>query len=165
MRFSKMSTINITKNGLYIDQYRDTIDFLISQLQERYNDIFTPREISNIVDCSENIIEIINRFNSLLQKNKNKSSTIAKDKDIYRRELRYSEIQSFIKTIEYERICKDWKNEEKSINSEEKKLDDLIKTIGELRQEKQTKELEAKDEGEAAKRINEHLSDFLGMIV
>lgn len=56
-------------------------------------------------------------------------------------------------------------NEEKSINSEEKKLDDLIKTIGELRQEKQTKELEAKDEGEAAKRINEHLSDFLGMIV
>ncbi|MCS2678086.1 AAA family ATPase [Bacteroides ovatus] len=106
---------------IYIDQYRDTIDFLISQLQERYNDIFTPREISNIVDCSENIIEIINRFNSLLQKNKNKSSTIAKDKDIYRRELRYSEIQSFIKTIEYERICKDWKNEEKSINSEEKK--------------------------------------------
>ena len=147
---------------IYIDQYRDTIDFLISQLQERYNDIFTPREISNIVDCSENIIEIINRFNSLLQKNKNKSSTIAKDKDIYRRELRYSEIQSFIKTIEYERICKDWKNEEKSINSEEKKLDDLIKTIGELRQEKQTKELEAKDEGEAAKRINEHLSDFFG---
>lgn len=53
-------------------------------------------------------------------------------------------------------------NEEKSINSEEKKLDDLIKTIGELRQEKQTKELEAKDEGEAAKRINEHLSDFFG---
>lgn len=38
----------------------------------------------------------------------------------------------------------------------------MIKTIGELRQEKQTKELEAKDEGEAAKRINEHLSDFFG---
>lgn len=46
-----------------------------------------------------------------------------------------------------------------------KKLDDLIKTIEELRQEKQTKELEAKDEGEAAKRINEHLSDFSDMIV
>ena len=58
------------KEWTYIDQYRDTIDFLISQLQERYNDIFTPREISNIVDCSENIIEIINRFNSLLQKTK-----------------------------------------------------------------------------------------------
>lgn len=98
---------------LYIDQYRDTIDLLISQLQERYNDIFTPREINTIVDCSENIIEIINHFNSLLQKNKNKSSTITKDKDIYRKELRYSEIQSFINTIEYKKICKDWKNEEK----------------------------------------------------
>lgn len=97
-----------------------------------------------------------------MQKNKNKSSTITKDKDIYRKELRYSEIQSFINTIEYKKICKDWKNEEKCINSEEKKLDDLIKTIEELRQEKQTKELEAKDEGEAAKRINEHLSDFFG---
>ena len=50
---------------------------------------------------------------------------------------------------QYKKICKDWKNEEKCINSEEKKLDDLIKTIEELRQEKQTKELEAKDEGEA----------------
>ncbi len=65
---------------LYIDQYRDTIDLLISQLQERYNDIFTQREINTIVDCSENIIEIINHFNSLLQKNKNKSSTITKIK-------------------------------------------------------------------------------------
>ena len=77
-----------------------------------------------------------------MQKNKNKSSTITKDKDIYRKELRYSEIQSFINTIEYKKICKDWKNEEKCINSEEKKLDDLIKTIEELRQEKQTKELD-----------------------
>lgn len=63
MRFSQDEYNQYYKEWtIYIDQYRDTIDFLISQLQERYNDIFTPREISNIVDCSENIIEIINRF-------------------------------------------------------------------------------------------------------
>lgn len=36
----------------------------------------------------------------------------------------------------------------------------MIKTIGELRQEKQTKELEAKDEGEAAKRIRTFIRFF-----
>lgn len=47
MRFSQDEYNQYYKEWtLYIDQYRDTIDLLISQLQERYNDIFTPREIT-----------------------------------------------------------------------------------------------------------------------
>ena len=61
-----------------------------------------------------------------MQKNKNKSSTITKDKDIYRKELRYSEIQSFINTIEYKKICKEHKCKAKVFTQMPAKLSSQI---------------------------------------
>jgi wobble nucleotide-excising tRNase len=145
-----------------IGEYNNSINQLRSKLQERYDDIFSPKDLTEIVDPSDKLVDIIKLFNELINKNDLKTASLVKDKDIARKELRYSEISNFLKLIDYIKIILELSKDNKEYLILEDEFKKLKKQIENLEDEKKLKELELKDEGEAAKKVNSHLSNFFG---
>lgn len=158
------------KWDIVVQQYKVIILALIEKLQERHDDIFNPKfleEISRfnkqtIDDISDEIVNILGSFNKLSEDNEVKSKSLIADKDKSRRILRYSEIQSFTTILDYKTKIKDISAESSKLDLKKKEMKLLREKISQLEIEKKQRELELNDEGEAAKKINNHLSDFFG---
>jgi wobble nucleotide-excising tRNase len=145
-----------------VKQYTDIIQILDAKLQERYDDIFTPKELKALADSSDKIVEALKLFNDLSDKNNNKSLTLEKDKESARKALRYNELCSFIEIIDYKQSLAEVKKKEEVKNLQATKLEELKAKVKRLGEEKALKELELNDEGEAAKKVNSHLTNFFG---
>jgi len=150
------------KWDVVIEEYNSSINQLSLKLKERYDDIFFPKNINEVKDPSNKLVDIIESFNEIIKKNDLKTTYLIKDKDIARKKLRYSEIVDFLGKINYYKAIIDLAEDNKKFLIQEKELNTLTKQIEDLEGEKKLKELELKDEGEAAKKVNSHLSNFFG---
>jgi wobble nucleotide-excising tRNase len=156
----------------FVIQNNTVISLLNDKLKKRYDDIFNPVYFDNdektiiddvnIENLTNDFVLIIELFNDLSKKNNTKTKALGTDKDTSRKTLRYSEIQTFINTINYRTKLNNNANEETLLQSKKIKLRTLEEKIVELGSEKKQKELELNDEGEAAKKVNSHLSNFFG---
>ena len=156
----------------FVEQYNIVISLLHDKLQKRYDDIFNPESFDDddkkIIDdvliekISNDIVLIIGLFNDLAKKNNEKSKALEKDKNSSRKALRYSEIQTFITTIDYKAKSDNIVKEESQLKIKKNELKALEEKIVNLEGEKKQKELELNDEGEAAKKINSHLLNYFG---
>jgi len=145
-----------------IGKYLNLIIFLETKLQERYGDIFNPKVLGDVKDISDEVVTVIELFNKLSKDNNAKTVTLGEDKENSRKVLRYSEIASFLSTIEYIGRINANKEELKRIVGKAAEYEIFTKSISLLTEEKIQKELEQNDEGEAAKKINSHLNNFFG---
>jgi wobble nucleotide-excising tRNase len=145
-----------------VNEYSDLISKLLDKLQERYDDIFNPKTITDTADVTENIEKIIDSFNLLAKKNNEKSATIGEDKQKSRKFLRYSENARFLSEINYSEEKNLINYEEERLFFPKRRIDDLEKRIEKLEGEKKQEEFKLRDEGEAAKKINSHLLNFFG---
>lgn len=158
------------KWDVIVKRYKEIILALIEKLQERHDDIFNPKvfdEQSNINkqtvdDISDGIVGILELFNKLSKDNDEKSKSLATDKDKSRKILRYSEIQNFITILDYKTKIEDINTESGRLDLKKKEMKLLREKVSQLEIEKKQRELELNDEGEAAKKVNNHLSDFFG---
>src|SRR5690606_34352694 len=66
--------------------YSNSIDSLTKSLKEREKDIFKERELEEISDVSETILEIIQEFNKLIDLHNKKTETLDKDQQTARQE-------------------------------------------------------------------------------
>ncbi len=151
-----------SKWDLTVNQYLDTISILESKLQERYDDIFNQKQLEELKDISDEILETLKQINELSDKNNSKSLTLERDKENARKRLRYSEIANFIDAINYKQDIAEKVKQEDVISSMETELKGLKGKEKRLKDEKVQKELELNDEGEAAKKVNNHLTNFFG---
>jgi wobble nucleotide-excising tRNase len=145
-----------------VNLYFKSIDLLINKIEERYKDIFTPCLMVEVADVSDIIEKTLIEFNNLSKKNNENTETLTRDKDNARKELRYSEIEKFILAINYKSESTNLQKKEIQIKEKIKELSKISENIKNLNKEKQIKELEKNDEGEAAKKINNHLVRFFG---
>lgn len=151
-------------------EYCNIADLLVEKLNERYTDIFKPKEFSDtqksVLETSSlisaEIVRILESLKVLSIENNGKTETLSDDKDNSRKLLRYSAIQSFLDVFSYETQKKELETSSNSLKSIETDLGLIVKTIEELEKEKKQKELELNDEGEAAKKVNNHLNNFFG---
>ncbi|MFM9825075.1 AAA family ATPase [Flavobacterium sp.] len=142
--------------------YIKSIDILISELSEREKDIFKAREISNISDVSESILETIIDINKLIKEHSNKSLTLKTDQNKARVKLRYSEIAKFLTTINYQdKVLKIEKLEADEVIAK-KAYDETYAKVELLNEEKRTLEAQSKDESKGAELVNQHLTHFFG---
>ena len=156
--------------GKVVSEYCIIADILIEKLKNRSNDIFYPKEFDEIEKktiekhshIAEELVGILNSINSLIVKHNGKTKTLTSDKNNSRKLLRYSKIQSFLNEIDYEKKEEDITNESNKLTLQVAELDEKQKKIAIIEAEKKQKELEKNDEGEAAKKINEHLINFFG---
>ncbi len=153
-----------------IAEYIEVADVLIEKLNERYTDIFKPKPLSSEQETllsksneiANNIAGILDQFKLLSMENKTKSGTLSDDKDNSRKLLRYSLIENFLKTIDYDFLTNEVVKASVLLKTKETELKNINKEIGKLEEEKKQKELELNDEGEAAKKVNNHLKNFFG---
>jgi wobble nucleotide-excising tRNase len=139
------------------NKYIDSIVKLMGILQRRYDDIFNPIMIENNNDFSDEIKDALFSFNSLSKKNNEKTTTLENDKTNSRKALRYSNIASFISTINYIKENKNIEMEKNDLLTPKNNIENIEKKISELEIEMKQEKLKLNDEGEAARKINSHL--------
>lgn len=143
-------------------QYSKSIDKLIEQVQAREKDIFNAFELVEIEDESDNIFELIKEFNALIVEHNLKTSTLSKDQEKARLQLRISEVGKYAHDIDY--IKKLAEAELVLIDSNNLDAARKLKSIelASLFEEKRTLEAQAKDETKGAELVNQHLTHFFG---
>ena len=145
-----------------IKTYSQSIDSLIFELNEREKDIFKERELSDISDVSQTVLETIQKFNKLIDENNNKTQTLSKDQQKARVELRYSEISKFLKAIGYDTKNLEIEKLDSEVSISKASFEKINKQIETLNEEKRTLEAQAKDESKGAELVNQHLTHFFG---
>ena len=143
-------------------QYLKSIDKLIEQIQVREKDIFKEIDLVEIEDESDNIFELIKEFNALIVEHNLKTSTLSRDQEKARLELRISEVGKFANDIDYikklaeaELVLVDANNLDAARNLKSIEVASLF-------EEKRTLEAQAKDESKGAELVNQHLTHFFG---
>lgn len=147
---------------ILILDYQNSLKLLKDNLTERYNDIFNPKNFSEVNDNSELVIQHLSKFNNLAIRNEELTLSLEKEKEGARKQLRFSEILNFIDSIDYIKATANIKEDDSKLLILSDKKDEISNKILELEKEKKLKELELNDEGEAAKKVNSHLSNFFG---
>ena len=144
------------------ESYNKTLDQLIFDLKAREKDIFRERELTEIVDVSESIQNLLKEFNALINTHNNKTKTLSNDQIKARKDLRFAHIAQFLIDIDYFKKTADI-SDGISSNEEFKKTIPPIKSeIDNLLEEKRILISQAKDESRGAELINQHLSHFFG---
>lgn len=144
------------------DTYKKNIEELISQLKKRLEDIFNDVELENINDISDDILELIQKINSLIAINNSTSLTHEKNKKNARIELRLSEIAKFLKDIDYEKKIKAIDEAEIDKESKEKDKNELGTVIREQKENIRQLQTQLRDETKGAELVNEYLERFFG---
>lgn len=142
--------------------YSKSIDSLINALKEREKDIFKERELEEISDVSETVLETIKEFNKFIDLHNQKTETLEKDQQIARQELRFSDIANFIVKINYDNELVNIQKLENEHKIQKEDLEKLLSQINELKEAKRTLEAQAKDESKGAELVNQHLTHFFG---
>jgi wobble nucleotide-excising tRNase len=142
--------------------YSKNIDTLILELKEREKDIFKERELSEISDVSQTVLETIQEINKLINEQNKKTETLSKDQEKTREELRYSEIAKFLITINYNDKMVEIETLKKEVDATETSFKTLNGQIKAINEEKRTLEAQAKDESKGAELVNQHLQHFFG---
>lgn len=146
-----------------IIEYKEIFDSFIEILEQRLNDIFTPKifKLSSVEYPSE-FEDIIALLNKLIEDNDSKSEKLFDQKQEKRKLLRFSLIVKSISEFEYKKKVE---NSKKLTNEIEKDNNALIEKkviIEKLKREIKEKEDSFNDERTAARKINMHLNDFFG---
>ena len=145
-----------------IKTYSESIDSLISELKEREKDIFKARELQNIADVSQIILELIQGINKLILENNQKTQTLSEDQKTAREQLRYSEIATFLKNIDYDNKVSETAILKGEADNSKSCYDSINTQIETLNEEKRTLEAQSKDESKGAELVNRHLQHFFG---
>ena len=143
-------------------QFFAAINELVLALEKRYKDIFKEQTLSEIEDVSPKLLTLIRNFNELIQKHNEKTGSLASDQEKAKKDLRISEVSSFIETIDYHNALKNvtsLETESSALEADKKAKEKQIKTLIE---EKRLLEAQAKDESKGAELVNQHLNHFFG---
>jgi wobble nucleotide-excising tRNase len=154
---------NILKEWRTVSKaYIENLDQIIFELKEREKDIFKERELPKITDVSDNILQVIKDFNTLVGDHNRKTDSLGKDQHKARTALRYADIAQFLIDIDFLDESSQITTANASCSEAEKLLKPIGEIIKELKEEKRRLETEAKDESKGAELVNRHLSHFFG---
>jgi len=142
--------------------YSQSIDSLIFELKEREKDIFKERELSDISDVSQTVLDTIQEINKLIDENNNKTQTLSNDQQKARVELRYSEIAKYLNAIDYNTKFTEIEKLNSEVSGAKESFEIINRQIEILNEEKRTFEAQAKDESKGAELVNQHLTHFFG---
>jgi wobble nucleotide-excising tRNase len=145
-----------------IQNYSQSIVALIFELKEREKDIFKARELLNISDVSQTVLETIKEINKLIDEHNSKTQTLSNDQQKAREQLRYSDIATLLNRISYDAKITEIETLKSELEQDKTVFYNLKKHIDELNKNKRSLEAQAKDESKGAELINLHLQHFFG---
>ncbi|MEZ2337295.1 AAA family ATPase [Mucilaginibacter sp. RCC_168] len=142
--------------------YSESIDQLITELRAREKDIFRERELPEITDVSESILNVFRQFNNILTDHNKKTSSLALDQLRARKDLRFAHIAAYLIDIDYLKELETIDTKDAELLKLHTDLTPKKAEIKRLAEEKRTLEAQAKDESKGAELVNQHLTHFFG---
>ncbi|QFG54481.1 AAA family ATPase [Chryseobacterium sp.] len=139
-----------------------SIDQLVIELEKRDKDIFKEQNLTEIEDVTPQLEELIKDFNLLIQKHNDKTGSLSSDQEKAKKELRLSEVSTFIDTIDYHNVLKEVSALEIELAGLESIKKATEQEIIKLIDERRILEAQAKDESKGAELVNQHLNHFFG---
>lgn len=159
--YSKLEEINKRWNTA-VKSYGENLKKIVNDLYNRKDNIFVPTPISNIPDDSENILDCIKNFNTLIKEHNLKTETLSTDQQNARQSLREDAICQFLADINYKGESLKIQNAEAAYKKTEAELAQIAEQSGKLAEEKRFLETQTKDESKGAELVNQHLTHFFG---
>lgn len=145
----------------YVEQYKKAIDKLITLVDERLANIFKPI-VCDYEPFTQELTPILKALNALVEKNNEYGLQLDKAKEDARTKLRLDYVHQFCVDINYAEVMEKLTNEEDELKEMEGASLIRASEIGDLRKQRQQKELDKKDEGKAAQKVTELLFNHFG---
>lgn len=146
----------------YVARYKDAIGTLIMLIDERLDNIFKPVEVEQMDIEVGSVGEIIKSINILIEKNNEFGLKLEQAKQGARDELRLDYVYGFCVDIKYSQVKEQLAREEVELKGMEREVRTMSSEINLLRNQRNQKELEKKDEGKAAQKITKLLVSHFG---
>lgn len=146
-----------------LSAYRDENDRILEELQARQEDIFKPRQCSNLKDFSKEISKCIDKLNDIIELNNKKAASLSDDQEKAREELRLNAVAEFMKNINLSAEKKKITDLENLAKKSKKTLNSLELKVEELEEDKERLQMELQDERKGADKVNEYLNHFFGL--
>ena len=145
-----------------IDAYNAALAALVDAARARSLDIFSPGTVPALTDNTAQIETAISSLNTIVERNNQKTSSLAEDQRNAKAELRLSEIATFIKTIdleaEEEKVAR-LRTEASGVKVEA----DALRTETEEAEKKISNlQVQLKDEKRGAEKVNQYLNHYFG---
>lgn len=157
-RFSELIDLWNELRGVYAQN----LDSLIQALHARETDIFTTHSTIEINDVSEKIVDLFRQFNQLIEANNLKTTTLKKEQDQARIDLRLHRVAEFLLKIGYAEKQKEISDLEADVAQLKQAKDAVEREIGQLIEDKRQLKAQAKDESKGAELVNQYLIHFFG---
>jgi wobble nucleotide-excising tRNase len=132
------------------------------QLEKRKFDIIHEKEFQDVIDYTDKLREVFSKFEELVKNVNNFTENLEQKQREAKEKLRFKEVFDYINTINYEEKksqIEQLENESEKAKIEYEKVERQINdTLAEI----ENKKSQLKNEGLAAKKINEYLHNHFG---
>jgi len=151
--------------GVYTEtskKYEANLNSLLTQLNDRKNDLINPKVFNKPQDFSNEITTILDDYERIRLKSNKFTDNLDNEKVNAKNELLLSEVFDFLSTIKYAdeiNNISNLKTKEGDFNS---KKNNLIASIIERKKLIASKKKQLNDEGKGADKVNEYLNNFFG---
>lgn len=143
-------------------EYQESLNQLINQLNQRNDAIFEEVEFDTPSNPINQLNTLTQKFESLRNQSNNMSKNLNTEQATAREKLRLEEVYQFTQTINYD-------DEQASINESQLELNKLEEEVNKLKTNISTKEKsiidlknQLKNESKGAEKVNHYLNDFFG---
>ncbi len=160
--FQKDIKEHIEKWETLKENYNKNIEQLINKLNDRKKDIFKAFELEPISDVSDDILELVKKINTRIEKNNDKSKTLSDDKKQAIEQLRLREVSDFYEIIDYEKSIENIKLKNTEVIQLKKDVEKIDTNIATFNEEIRKLKTKLKDESKGAELVNEYLEKFFG---
>ena len=145
-----------------IKDYQTSLNFLVSQLEKRKNDIINTQVFEAPTNVRSQVDTVVEKIEELRVKSNEYTIKLGSDQDETKKNLRLREIYDFIATIKYDEQVANIATLDNKLSEEEKKRDDIQAEIDEVLSSISVKQRELKDESKGADKVNEFLNNYFG---
>ena len=146
------------KSMLYIETLQD----LITQLEKRKKDIFTPLKFNDPISVEPDLLNIYNKYEDLRNKSNNFTNELSNKQSQARKTLRLNEVYSFITDIKYVEKLKAIEISKINRDKLQKEKEDAQKVVTEKEEQIKNLKIQLKDESKGADKVNDYLNNFFG---
>lgn len=142
--------------------YKNDLLLLISSLHTRENNIFSPQPKPTLLSTPQDIEKTLKSIEEIVNEHNAKTGTIAKDQEIARKSLKYDEIATFIKDIEYSTTTKNIETLTTLQTALNKQQNEISNKITKVEKDISLLKNQLKDERKGAEKVNHYLQHHFG---
>lgn len=153
---------SIRKLGSEVGMYVAELEALIEALMKKKNNIYTVMHVEFETARDYDVSKALSVVQKLIDEHNRSSSSLSVDQDAARKTLRLSEVQSFVKDIDYDKRFRDIDRLMRECDRSRIAVQRLNSEIEKIKREEETLSTQLIDERKGADKVNFFLKNHFG---